>query len=431
MSNTFRRIYKQNLLLADHGYPSAPEHQSSQSENTPDSPVKSCLYAELDGSSQARSVIVPIQQQISSEYIDFSCTIFSLLNLLLTEQHIKYPSPSIGKTSKCSSMTMENSPATDSHVTPITTKTANNNGSGIAEPITMNVGAPIIPSAAVTTTTATVTTPILTHKKVRHRRMGSADNNYSYILPALPIDRRNIKMVHSETQTDSLDVTSMDCSPCPTLASRELNTTLDDVSRPSSIIVTDDNQHESSESDNDQMKATDSRNDNSSCQCELSPCGDTVDHAAAHSCSPSNEQRIYDYMNSNEQLDIRESSDEDNVETLNRRVSQFFNENRLLSNVAENGNGSMIDSRRLFNVMAARRSCISINDKDEVIVMSRPSSFRTNGSIHAHTDTMSRRNSSSAYKISDHNCNNDDGDDSWTDEEGEESDRAYALRRKW
>lgn len=177
------------------------------------------------------------------------------------------------------------------------------------------------------------------------------------------------------------------------------------------------------------MKA-DVLNDNSSCQCEME-LGDTVDHA----CSPSNEQLMYDYMNSNEQLDIRESSDEDNVEKLNRRVSQFFNENRLLSNVTENGNGSVIDSRRLFNVMAARRSCISINDKDEVIVLSRPSSFRTSGSINAyttsaHTDALSRRNSS-AYKTSDPNCNNDDGDDSWTDEEGEESDRAYSLRRKW
>lgn len=68
MSNTFRRIYKQNLQLTDQGYPSAPEHQSSQSENTPDSPVKSCLYAELDGASQARSVIVPSQQQQNGEF---------------------------------------------------------------------------------------------------------------------------------------------------------------------------------------------------------------------------------------------------------------------------------------------------------------------------------------------------------------------------
>lgn len=68
MTNTFRRIYKSNLHLTDQGYPSAPEHQSSQSENTPDSPGKHCLYAELDSSSQAHSVIISNQQEIKSEY---------------------------------------------------------------------------------------------------------------------------------------------------------------------------------------------------------------------------------------------------------------------------------------------------------------------------------------------------------------------------
>lgn len=63
MSNTFRRIYKHNLQLTEQSYPSAPEHQSSLSENTLDSPVKSSLYAELDETSQARSVIVTNQQQ--------------------------------------------------------------------------------------------------------------------------------------------------------------------------------------------------------------------------------------------------------------------------------------------------------------------------------------------------------------------------------
>lgn len=47
MSKTFQRMYKQSMQLADQGYPSAPEHQSSLSENSPDSPVKSALYAEL------------------------------------------------------------------------------------------------------------------------------------------------------------------------------------------------------------------------------------------------------------------------------------------------------------------------------------------------------------------------------------------------
>lgn len=154
---------------------------------------------------------------------------------------------------------------------------------------------------------------------------------------------------------------------------------------------------------------------------------DTVDHPPAN-LSSDEQLMTDDYMNSNEQLDIRESSDE---ESLNRRVSQFFTQNALLQ--TDNGNGSIIDNRLLLNIMAARRSCISINDKDEVTVMSRGnsrgSSFRGNsrlygGAASTHTHDGGRRNSI------DHNCNNDDGDDSWTDEEGEDSDHNYSLRRR-
>lgn len=115
-------------------------------------------------------------------------------------------------------------------------------------------------------------------------------------------------------------------------------------------------------------------------------------------------------------MDICETSDEDNVENLNReisrRVSQFFTH----STTMDNGNESTIDNHLLFNIMEARRSCISINDKDEVTVLSRVGKSDFAADIN--------------YKIS--NCNNNnDGDDSWTDEEGEESDCGnYSLRRK-
>lgn len=47
MSKTFQRMYKQSLQFTEQGYPLAPEHQSSLSENSPESPMKSSLYAEL------------------------------------------------------------------------------------------------------------------------------------------------------------------------------------------------------------------------------------------------------------------------------------------------------------------------------------------------------------------------------------------------
>lgn len=291
-------------------------------------------------------------------------------------------------------------------------------------------------SNSVVVTPTTVALPSQVQKKVRHRRMGSADNNYSYALPAVPNDRLNVKMIHAETQTDTLDSTNMNCSPSPLLSNREFANSLNNTT----ITDANDSDH-STQSHSEQMKEINLRNGNESYESDsdVKISSDTIDHRLAindttttHSSPKSNEQLIDDYMNSNEQLDICE--DDDNLENLNRRVSQFFNENRFLSSVTDNGN-STVDSRRLFNVMAARRSCISINDKDEVLVLNRPGSFRTSTSNNAfssmvHNESIGRRNNCT-HKISDHNCNNDDGDDSWTDEEGEESDRGYSLRRKW
>ncbi|XP_055307575.1 mitogen-activated protein kinase kinase kinase 13-A-like isoform X2 [Sitodiplosis mosellana] len=314
MSNTLRRIYKQNC---EQGYPSAPENQSSLSENTPNSPVKSNLYAELNYSQEAHSVVVA--------------------------------------------------------------------------PATGNV--------------------LVSQKKIRHRRLGSADSNYSFTFTPKQIDRRNVKMVHMETQTDTIDNDNVtEYSP---------NFELPIMSVKSSFTSTefkfkDDSSHEGGKEEEAQRASVLSE------EIYLNN-GNIISTSNTHYET----DRIYDYMNSNEQLDIvdiRESSDEDNLEKLNRRVSNFFNQNGLIQS-ADNGNGSMIENRLLFNIMAARRSCISITDK-EVTVLSRSNNAHTNSD-------RSRDPSNVCYKISDYNCNNDDGDDSWTDEEGEEeTDRNFSLRRK-
>lgn len=321
MTNTLRRIYKQNMQLPPDGYPSAPEHQSSNSEFSPDSPVKSPLYAELDKTSQQTRSIVGLP-------INSNSTI-NAMNLKSSGQ-----------------------------------------------------------------------------KKIRHRRIGSADLTFN--LPPMPIDRRTVsetkqvKMVHTETQTDTMDL-SADISVCSLAMHHEL-------------IAPSNNSQLQRHMSNDSLA-----NDNGN----ISTDNDTVDHETL--CSKSTEQLAYDYMNSNEHLDIRESSDDDNLEKLDRRVSQFFNENRLVH--ADNGNGgsTMIDSRALFNVMAARRSLI-ISDKDQVTVISRSNKSTTNVyNTPSQAEYIGKRSGS----IQDHNCNNDDGDDSWTDEEGEDSDNNYtSLRRK-
>lgn len=321
MTNTLRRIYKQNMQLPADGYPSAPEHQSSNSEISPESPVKSPLYAELDKTSQQTRAIIGLP-------INGNSTI-NAMNLRSSGQ-----------------------------------------------------------------------------KKIRHRRIGSADLTFN--LPPMPIDRRTlsetkqVKMVHTETQTDTMDL-SADISICSLAMHRDLVAPVSNLRS---------QRHSSTES----LAANDNGNRTTDT--------DTVDHAEL--CSKSNEQLAYDYMNSNEQLDIRESSDDDNLETLDRRVSQFFTENRLVH--ADNGNGgsTTIDSRALFNVMAARRSLI-IGDKDQVTVISRSNAYKSTTNVYNTAAHGSRRGS-----IQDHNCNNDDGDDSWTDEEeGEDSDNNYtSLRRK-
>lgn len=341
MSNALRRIYKQNLLC-EQGYPSAPEHQSSLSENTPDSPVKTNLYAELDDAQGARSVI------------------------------------------------------------------------GAAAPKSpKSIPAPV-------TTGISMSPKMPSQRKIRHRRLGSADSNYHFLLPKQN-DRRNIRMVHMETQTDAIDNfddTNVNAS--------EIADALSTISIKSLEMSPLSMKMEEEKSQNTQHNPIELSTEEAM-QNGNNTCDDTVDHHSTN--AHPDEQLIYDYMNSNEQLDIRESSDEDNVEVLNRRVSQFFTQNGLLQ--TDNGNG-IIDNRLLFNIMAARRSCISINDKDEVTVMSRGNSLRTSTTANmygAHAHDSSRRNSIS-YKISDHNCNNDDGDDSWTDEEGENSDHNYSLRRR-
>lgn len=346
MSNTFRRIYKQNLQLTTDGYPSAPEHQSSNSEISPESPVKTPLYAELDKSSQQTRSIVGL--------------------------------PITGN-STINAMNLKSSAQKKSH---------------------------------------------------RHRRVCSADLTFN--LPPMPVDRRTlsetkqVKMVHTETQTDIMDLTA-DTS-IPSLAMpRDSPTHADDLTakRISCMddATTNDNGNGNIAVDVDTV---DDGGAEAAADTDADPDTDAEAVAAADLCSKSNEQLDYDYMHSNEQLDIRESSDDENLEKLDRRVSQFFSENRLMH--ADNGNGSstMIDSRTLFNVMAARRSLI-IGDKDQVTVISRGNTFKGANSVYNTQGHSIRRGS-----LQDHNCNNDDGDDSWTDEEeAEDSDNNYtSLRRK-
>lgn len=167
---------------------------------------------------------------------------------------------------------------------------------------------------------------------------------------------------------------------------------------------------------------------------------DTADAAMTNSdltyhdaCSSPDEQLINDTMNSNERLDMREAcSDDDNLERLDRRVTEFFNENRL-SLQSDNGNSpSLVDGSLLFDAMAARRGIISISG-DGVTVITRGN--YANGNTKATNNYNDIKQQILRNSLSDQDYDEDEGDvecydDSWTDEEGEDTDHNYSLRRR-
>lgn len=341
MTNTFRRIYKQNMQLArSDEYPSAPEHHSSNSENTPDSPIKNFLYTELDRNSQARSMI-------------------------------KLP---INSNSTMNSINSKNSAT----------------------------------------------------RRNRHRRLGSGE--YSSALA----DAKQVKMVNIETQTEAVN----ECSPMVKSAflsniqaNRGLSASL------SNLHIAPKRMHMIPAQDLYLLRDSrllQNRNHSLSVIAQndgmIDSSTDSVD--GKRNCDNSNDK--LDYSNSNEQLEMRESSDEDNLEKLGERVSQFFNDNPLL--YENNGNGPITCDRLLFNLIAGKRSCVAINNKDHVTIISRGDETKDTPDVYQFT----KSGSTEEVAISkDHNSNNDDGDDEdgfdecWTDDEADDSDNKHtSLRRK-
>lgn len=204
-----------------------------------------------------------------------------------------------------------------------------------------------------------------------------------------------------QTQTDAMDVSETDASPSAFAASRELSMCLRDNSTElgvggmiDSAIVNDE--YTLRDENNSPNGNVMSRSDITYQDACSSP--DQLDDADA------------DAMNSNERLNIRDCSDDDNLDELGRKVSQFITENRLSfqSNHSENGNNAS-DGRLAYNLTAGRRVFLSLNNENEVTSIRCVGSYRK----------------SNNYKSTDDQC-----DDSWTDEEGENTDNESKLKRK-
>ncbi len=241
---------------------------------------------------------------------------------------------------------------------------------------------------------------IVTHqkqKKLRHRRNGSGSG---FAVPqASPIrdrryqsepENRKIKLVDTETQTDTMDISETDASPSAFAASRELSMCLRDNSTEALCGMID------AAIVNEEYTLRDENN---------SPNGNVMSHSDItyqDACSSPDQLDDADAMNSNERLNIRD---------LGRKVSEFKTENRLSiqSNHSENGNNTV--DGELYDMTPGRRGFVSVNNENEVTLI------RCGGS---------NKKIVSIYKSKDDRCD----DDSWTDEEGEDTDSNYPLRRK-
>lgn len=242
------------------------------------------------------------------------------------------------------------------------------------------------------------------HKKLRHRRNGSGGGGGFAIPQASPVrdrryqsepENRKIKLVDTETQTDTMDISETDASPSAFAASRELSMCLRETELGgmiNSAIV------------NEEYTL---RDENNSSNGNLMSRSGTYQDA----CSSPDQLDDADAMNSNERLNIRDCSDDDNLEQLGRKVSEFITENRMSiqSNHSENGN-NLVDGGLTYDLTPNRRGFVTINSEKEVTLI------RCGGS---------NKKIVSVYRAKDDRC-----DDSWTDEEGEDTDYNHSLRRK-
>ncbi|TDG45265.1 hypothetical protein AWZ03_008327 [Drosophila navojoa] len=289
--------------------------------------------------------------------------------------------------------------------------------------------------------TSTLVGPNMSNKNKktwRHRRNGSgsfaAPPKYSPTrdrrYQSEP-ENRKVQLVERQTQTDAMDVSETDISPCveqpaevpqPPPNHRQLPLQIQRIQQLATAMAQAKVLGSSlpAATDSSPANAASPSNGNSLSNSEL-----TYQDA----CS-SPDQLIDDVMNSNERLDITDCySDNENLERLGRKVSEFINENRLSiqSNSTENGNGGSGGSvhtttaPELRDVGATSSPCLS-----------RCSSTQSRRQAKQQQQQQQLPENTTAV----HSNANDEssqeplGEDSWSDEEGEDTDYNYALRRR-
>lgn len=245
--------------------------------------------------------------------------------------------------------------------------------------------------------------PNKSHKKMRHRRVGSgtiaspkASPNRDRRYQSEP-ETRFVRLVDTETQTDAMDISETDGSPSPFLSMRE------EHQRPRHVAAVAPLQS----SENMVATRTTSGGEHQAHHELTSPNGNsmsTSDITYQDACS--SPDLLDDAMNSNERLEIRECSDDDHLEILGRKVTQLI--------TGENGN---------LNAYIEKRGFISVSSDSGEVTVFRPSGVNT---FAKGTGTTT-----GAKDLNNGDSRDERSNDSWTDEEGEEpSDYNYSLRRR-
>lgn len=326
-------------------------------------------------------------------------------------------------------------------------------------------------------------------KKFRHRRVGSGTFNSPKSSPSRDRrvqsepETRHVKLVDTETQTDAMDISETDASPSPNLASKRMSTSLREEADLEGRLQRDPNTDLSPtqrpqtpppqgyrcgkpQSEDDGEVPEDEENGNSistpmtnsrssdmltssNHQQHHSPLRDLDDEDEGEDrgvCS--SPDPIMDVMNSNERLD-RDCSDDDKIDTLNRKVS-FISEKLQQQSVSAGGVGGgghvqqLTDYSNILNDnnVIVYRANKMLNgsfgkgsnrvDGGGAILMKHPTA---GSNLNAGGSAVGAYMYSGNGVVDDHHLarqNDEQCNDSWTDEEGEDPIELYnyALRRK-
>ncbi|XP_037938702.1 mitogen-activated protein kinase kinase kinase 13 isoform X2 [Teleopsis dalmanni] len=296
-------------------------------------------------------------------------------------------------------------------------------------------------------------------KKTRHRRVGSG--SFAAVPKYSPSrdrryqsepENRKVKLVDTETQTDAMDVSETDASPSAFYESRDISMMLSNSGFVSPIdvpllnerlrqrieahIISAPNQQQQQQQQHQQQQQQ--QQQSSFTPTPTSPNGNsmtTSDITFQDACS-SPDQLIDDVMNSNERLDITECcSDNENLERLGRKVIEFITENRLCIQTNVNGQSTTIATNSIENGNGMTQCNDEAKTTNSILIEGQKIEISTNEirsprSLKHNRHIRVQKQNSDCVSNANGESNEEFCDDSWSDEEGEDTDYNYALRRR-